>query len=56
MRDSELPSFTEPNQMLAMTGFREGSWYSACYGVNMLVRRYTPGAQFARESGRQKLL
>jgi hypothetical protein len=47
--DPELPTFTEPNQMLAMSGFREGSWYSPGYGVNMLVRRYTPGAQFARE-------
>jgi hypothetical protein len=47
--DAELPTFTEPNQMLAMTGFREGSWYSPGYGVNMMVRRYTPGAQFARE-------
>lgn len=47
--DSDLPPFTEPNQMLAMTGFREGSWYSPGYGVNMLVRRYLPGAQFARE-------
>jgi len=47
--DAELPTFTEPNQMLAMTGFREGSWYSPGYGVNMLVRRYMAGAQFARE-------
>ena len=47
--DSELPAFTEPNQMLAMTGFLEGSWYSPGYGVNMMVRRYMPGALFARE-------
>ncbi len=47
--DAELPAFTEPNQMLTMTGFREGSWYSPGYGVNMMVRRYTPGTQFARE-------
>jgi hypothetical protein len=47
--DAELPTFTEPNQMLLMTGFGEGSWYSPGYGVNMLVRRYTPGTQFARE-------
>lgn len=47
--DRELPTFTEPNQMLAMTGFREGSWYSPGYGVNMMVRRYMPGVLFARE-------
>lgn len=47
--DAELPYFTEPNQMLAMTGFREGSWYSPGYGVAFMVRRYIPGAAFARE-------
>ena len=47
--DASLPTFTEPTQMLAMTGFREGSWYSPGYGVNMMVRRYTPGTQFAGE-------
>lgn len=47
--DWELPTFTEPNQMLTMTGFREGSWYSPGYGVNFLVRRYVPGLAFAQE-------
>jgi len=47
--DAELPAFTEPNQMLVMAGFHEGAWYSPGYGVRMLVRRYTPGAAFARE-------
>lgn len=47
--DPELPPFTEPTHMLAMTGFPEGSWYSPGYGVRMLVRRYMPGALFARE-------
>jgi uncharacterized protein YbdZ (MbtH family) len=47
--DAELPPFTEPTPVLAMAGFREGSWYSPGFGVNMLVRRYTPGTQFARE-------
>ncbi len=47
--DAELPVFTEPNQILAMGGFHEGAWYSPGYGVRMLVRRYTPGAAFARE-------
>ncbi len=47
--DAELPYFTEPTQMLIMTGFPEGSWYSPGYGVRLMVRRYIPGAAFARE-------
>jgi hypothetical protein len=47
--DAELPPFTLPSPTLAMAGFREGSWYSPGYGVNMLVRRYLPGLAFARE-------
>ncbi|MGC8794322.1 MAG: hypothetical protein ACP5U2_13120, partial [Bryobacteraceae bacterium] len=31
--DPELPYFTEPTQILAITGFPEGSWYSPGYGV-----------------------
>ncbi|MBM3814450.1 MAG: hypothetical protein FJW20_22730 [Acidimicrobiia bacterium] len=48
--DATLPPFTVPNPMLAMAGFREGSWYAPGYGVKMLVKRYTPGASFAEES------
>ncbi len=47
--DSQIPTFTEPTPYLQMAGFREGSWYSPGYGVNMMVRRYVPGAAFARE-------
>jgi hypothetical protein len=53
--DADLPPFTLPNQMLAMTGYREGSWYSPGYGVRMLVRRYQPGAAFAEDYVRAKL-
>ena len=53
--DASLPPFTVPNQMLAMTGFREGSWYSPGYGVRMQVRRYQPGAVFAEEYVRTKV-
>lgn len=53
--DAELPPFTLPNQMLAMGGFREGSWYSPGYGVNMMVRSYLPGVAFAREYVTQKV-
>jgi hypothetical protein len=47
--DAEIPSFAVPNPTLEMTGFREGSWYSPGYGVNLMVRRYIPGTAFARE-------
>jgi len=47
--DSDIPTFTLPSQMLAMSGFVEGSWYSPGYGVNMLVKSYETGADFARE-------
>jgi hypothetical protein len=53
--DAENPTFTQPNPMLEMTGFREGSWYSPGYGVNMLVRRYLTGSQFAREYVERKV-
>lgn len=45
--DPQFPTFAEMNQMLAMTGFREGSLYSPGYGVTFLIRRYLPGLQFA---------
>ena len=47
--DSQIPTFTEPTPDLQMAGFREGSWYSPGYGVNMMVRRYMSGSAFARE-------
>lgn len=53
--DAELPTFTVPTQMHMMTGFREGSWYSPGYGVNMMVRRYMPGLAFAQEYAASKV-
>ena len=53
--DPELPPFTMPNQMLAMAGFREGSWYSPGYGVRMMVRRYMPGLAFAKSYVQSKV-
>lgn len=47
--DQNLPGFVLPNQMLLWSGFREGSWYSPGYGVNMLVKRYLPGHHFLIE-------
>jgi len=47
--DQNLPVFAIPSQMLLWSGFREGSWYSPGYGVNMLVKRYLPGQHFLLE-------
>lgn len=47
--DSGIPPFVIPSRLLEMTGFREGSWYSPGYGVNMRVKRYLDGRRFARE-------
>src|ERR1035437_9045926 len=47
--DPQLGPFTEPNQVLAMAGFREGSEYSPGYGLRYIVRRYVSGAPFVRE-------
>src|SRR5438132_12005432 len=41
--------------MLAMAGFREGSWYSPGYGVRMMVRQYEPAAVFAEDYVRTKV-
>jgi len=53
--DAEVPPFTEPNPTLQMAGFREGTWYSPGYGVQMFVRRYAAGRAFALEQARNKL-
>jgi hypothetical protein len=54
--DHELPTFTVPNPMLAATGFIEGRWYSPGYGVNMLVRSYLKGSEFAAAYVQRKFL
>ena len=54
--DADLPPFTLPNQILAMAGFREGSWYSPGYGVRMMVRRYQSGVVFAEDYVRSKIV
>lgn len=47
--DTNIPGFVVPNQMLAYTGFPEGTWYPTGSGVNMYVSRYLPGQHFARQ-------
>jgi hypothetical protein len=53
--DPSLPKFTVPNPALEFAGFREGSWYSPGYGVQLMVRRYESGAAFAEEYVRTHL-
>jgi hypothetical protein len=52
--DAELPPFTLPSPMLAMSGFPEGAWYSSGYGVRMMVQRYISGTAFAQSYVRTK--
>lgn len=54
--DAEIPTFSLPSQTLAFAGFTEGSWYSPGYGVNMMVRRYLAGAQFAEHYVSERVL
>jgi hypothetical protein len=46
--DSNLGAFTEPNQMLAYAGLREGQYQMLGDGTNLEIRRYFSGQQFAR--------
>jgi hypothetical protein len=47
--DAEIPTYSIPTQISAMTGFREGSWYSPGYGVKMMMSRYLPGVTYASQ-------
>lgn len=53
--DPNIPTHTIPSQMLAMTGFPEGSWYSPGFNTRMLVRRFLTGLQFASEYSQKSL-
>ena len=46
--DQDVPPYTVPSQMLDMTGFPEGSWYSSM-GMTWMIRSYVSGLDFARE-------
>jgi len=46
--DSNIGGFTEPNQMFAYSGMREGSYETLGDGTKLEIRRYMTGAQFAR--------
>lgn len=45
--DANIPKFTTPTQMLAMSGLGEGARYSPFPGNVMIVQRYIPGAAYA---------
>jgi hypothetical protein len=53
--DPNLQSYTLPNPMLAMAGFREGSLYNGGGGTLYVVSRYRSGQEFAAGYGQQVL-
>lgn len=54
--DWQLPrSFLEPNPIDNFQGYTEGSWKPTGYGGSVLIWRYQPGAQFARDYAQRKL-
>ena len=44
--DPRIPTFTEPNDLMIMSGNVEGTWYDPGYGTRMLVLYYRPGMDF----------
>ena len=46
--DSNIGAFTQPTQMLAMAGLREGNYQTLGDGTKLEIRRYMSGPQFAR--------
>ena len=53
--DANISGFTEPSQMLAYAGMREGSTYGLGDGTTLEVRRYMTGQQFARYYAQNRL-
>ena len=45
--DANIPMYTQPTQMLAAAGLREGGTYMIGDGTKMEIRRYIPGQQYA---------
>lgn len=46
--DASLGGISQPTQMLAMAGLREGMYYQLGDGSKLYIRRYLTGQQFAR--------
>lgn len=53
--DANIGAFTEPNQMLAYAGMREGSYQTLGDGTRLEIRRYMTGAQFAHVYAQNRL-
>lgn len=47
--DPNIGPFTQPTQLLARGGFREGSFQPLTDGTKLLIKRFRSGQQFARE-------
>jgi hypothetical protein len=53
--DANIGGFTEPTQMLAYSGFREGGYQPMNDGTRLEIRRFMSGAQFARDYAQSRL-
>jgi hypothetical protein len=53
--DANIGAFTEPTQMLAYSGMREGSYQTLGDGTRLEIRRYMTGQQFARVYAQNRL-
>jgi hypothetical protein len=45
--DPSIPIYTQPTQMLAAAGLREGGYHMLGDGTKLEIRRYIPGQQYA---------
>lgn len=52
--DPDVPMFAQPNQILDMAGFREGT-VAPIFGQLLAVQRYRPGEAFAAEWGARRI-
>jgi len=52
--DSDIPMFAQPNQILDMAGFHEGT-VAPIFGQLLAVQRYRPGEAFAAEWGTRRI-
>jgi len=53
--DAEIPTFSIPTPLMQSLGFTEGAPYSPGYGVQMIVGRFRPGVEFAKEYVQKKV-
>jgi len=53
--DANISGFTEPSQLLAYAGLREGGQYGLGDGTKLEIRKYMTGQQFARYYAQNRL-